>query len=94
MLTFHRLRDLEGEWHEFESKALRREKEKQERDARRAAKEGSSRDKDKKRPPSTHESQRDSKRPHIDGQPPTLGRASSSNVVQSGEPVAGETVPE
>ncbi|OTB19029.1 hypothetical protein K445DRAFT_36964, partial [Daldinia sp. EC12] len=56
------LRELEGEWHEFESKALRREKEKQERDARRAAKESSSRDKDKKRPPSTHESQRDSKR--------------------------------
>ncbi|OTA92625.1 hypothetical protein M434DRAFT_60969, partial [Hypoxylon sp. CO27-5] len=58
------LQDLEGEWHEFESKALRREKEKQERDARRAAaaKEGSGREKDRKRPPSVHESQRDSKR--------------------------------
>ncbi|OTA61264.1 Pkinase-domain-containing protein [Hypoxylon sp. EC38] len=63
------LQDLEGEWHEFESKALRREKEKQERDARRAAaaKEGSGREKDRKRPPSVHESQRDSKRPHVDG---------------------------
>lgn len=82
------LRDLEGDWHEFESKALRREKEKQERDARRAAagKEGGNRDKDRKRPPSAHDSQRDSKRPHIDGRPPALSRAASSSVVQSGEP--------
>ncbi|KAI5865438.1 Pkinase-domain-containing protein [Durotheca rogersii] len=76
------LKDLQGDWHEFESKALRREKEKQERDARRAAaaKDGGSRDKekekdrdrerdkdkDKKRPPSAHDSQRESKRPHVD----------------------------
>jgi CTD kinase subunit alpha len=34
------LADLEGDWHEFESKALRKEKEKQEREARRKEREG------------------------------------------------------
>ncbi|KAI0166694.1 Pkinase-domain-containing protein [Hypoxylon sp. FL1284] len=84
------LRDIEGDWHEFESKALRREKEKkekQERDARRAAgsKDGGSRDRDKKRPLSTHDSQRDSKRPHVDGRGPSLNRAASSNAMQANE---------
>ncbi|KAM3417441.1 hypothetical protein BST61_g5687 [Cercospora zeina] len=37
------LANLEGDWHEFESKALRKEKERQERDARRAAREGDKR---------------------------------------------------
>ncbi|USW51810.1 Putative serine/threonine-protein kinase, active [Septoria linicola] len=37
------LANLEGDWHEFESKALRKEKERQERDARRAAREGEKR---------------------------------------------------
>ncbi|KAI1391044.1 Pkinase-domain-containing protein [Hypoxylon trugodes] len=83
------LQELEGEWHEFESKALRREKEKQDREARRAAaaKEANDREKDRKRPSSAHDSQRESKRPHVDGRPPTLGR---SNDIQSGEPVTSE----
>ncbi len=34
------LKELEGDWHEFESKALRKEKERQERDARKREKEG------------------------------------------------------
>ncbi|KAF2768761.1 Pkinase-domain-containing protein [Teratosphaeria nubilosa] len=34
------LEQLEGDWHEFESKALRKEKEKADREARRAAREG------------------------------------------------------
>jgi len=33
------LADLEGDWHEFESKALRKEKEKQERETRRRERE-------------------------------------------------------
>lgn len=33
------LKELEGDWHEFESKALRKEKEKSEKEARRAARE-------------------------------------------------------
>lgn len=37
------LANLEGDWHEFESKALRKEKERHERDARRAAREGDKR---------------------------------------------------
>ncbi|KAI0814377.1 kinase-like domain-containing protein [Xylaria sp. FL0064] len=67
------LKDIKGDWHEFESKALRREKEKQEkqqRDARRAAaaKDGGH-DKERKRPPSGPEIQPESKRPHVEGQP-------------------------
>lgn len=37
------LADLEGDWHEFESKALRKEKERQEREARRREREGEKR---------------------------------------------------
>ncbi|KAI0194614.1 Pkinase-domain-containing protein [Astrocystis sublimbata] len=60
------LKDIKGDWHEFESKALRREKEKQDkqaREARRAAENG----KDKKRPPSAPTTQPDSKRQHLEG---------------------------
>lgn len=32
----HRLKDLEGDWHEFESKALRKENERKNQEARRA----------------------------------------------------------
>ncbi|KAH8652387.1 kinase-like domain-containing protein [Xylariales sp. PMI_506] len=56
------LANIEGDWHEFESKALRREKERQEREARRAE-----REKDRKRPGSSHDN-RDSKRAHLTGQ--------------------------
>ncbi|OTB07841.1 hypothetical protein M426DRAFT_230017 [Hypoxylon sp. CI-4A] len=89
------LRDLQGDWHEFESKALRREKEKQDREARRAAaaaKESSNREKEKKREASAHDSQRDSKRLHVDGRPPALGRVSSSAAVQASEPMASQMV--
>ena len=34
------LEGLDGDWHEFESKALRKEKERQEREARRRDREG------------------------------------------------------
>ncbi|PVI04389.1 serine/threonine-protein kinase bur1 [Periconia macrospinosa] len=37
------LKELQGDWHEFESKALRKEKEKQDKEARRAAREGEKR---------------------------------------------------
>ncbi|KAH6655118.1 kinase-like domain-containing protein [Truncatella angustata] len=74
------LADIQGDWHEFESKALRKEKERkerQEREARRAAqakeaartdKEGGHRDNERKRPGSPHDT-RDNKRLHIEGQP-------------------------
>ncbi|KAF2646716.1 Pkinase-domain-containing protein [Massarina eburnea CBS 473.64] len=53
------LKELQGDWHEFESKALRKEKEKQDRDLRRAAREGEKRRADA--PPATGE-ERDAKR--------------------------------
>ncbi|KAI0977159.1 kinase-like domain-containing protein [Xylaria arbuscula] len=79
------LKDIKGDWHEFESKALRREKEKQEkqqRDARRAAaaKDGGH-DKERKRPPSGSETQPESKRPHLEGQTFSLSRETSSTVL-------------
>ncbi|KAH7413851.1 hypothetical protein DE146DRAFT_10089 [Phaeosphaeria sp. MPI-PUGE-AT-0046c] len=43
------LKELEGDWHEFESKALRKEKEKQDKEARRAAREETKRDEGKRR---------------------------------------------
>ncbi|KAK3684750.1 kinase-like domain-containing protein [Podospora appendiculata] len=69
------LKDIAGEWHEFESKALRREnerKEKKEKDARRATKEAaavSARDsKDRKRPSEAKDTHREPKRPHVDSE--------------------------
>ncbi|KAI1867952.1 hypothetical protein JX265_004006 [Neoarthrinium moseri] len=80
------LANIQGDWHEFESKALRREKERQEREARRAAnskakdaekpgKEVEVRDKERKRPGSSHDG-RDTKRPHIEGRPSSSGKPS------------------
>ncbi|KAI0534620.1 kinase-like domain-containing protein [Xylaria digitata] len=88
------LKDIKGDWHEFESKALRREKEKQEkqqREARRAAaaaKDGGQ-DKERKRPPSVPETQPESKRPHLEGQASNLSRELSSTALP---PATGTTV--
>jgi CTD kinase subunit alpha len=43
------LKELEGDWHEFESKALRKEKERQDKEARRAAREETAKKDDGKR---------------------------------------------
>jgi CTD kinase subunit alpha len=57
------LKDLEGDWHEFESKALRKEREKQDKEARRAAREESQRrDSEKRRADTTAEPEREPKR--------------------------------
>ncbi|KAI8623791.1 Pkinase-domain-containing protein [Xylariaceae sp. FL1651] len=90
------LKDIKGDWHEFESKALRREKEKQEkqqREARRAAaaKDGSY-DRERKRPPSSHESQPESKRSHLEGPRPSLSREPSSAALPLSENLATEIV--
>ncbi|KAI0431831.1 kinase-like domain-containing protein [Xylaria sp. FL1042] len=88
------LKDIKGDWHEFESKAFRREKEKQEkqqRDARRAAaaKEGGH-DKERKRPPSGPETQPESKRPHLEGQASGLSGEANSTVLPPATEVAAE----
>lgn len=57
------LKDLEGDWHELESKALRKEREKQDKEARRAAREESQRrDGEKRRADATAEPEREPKR--------------------------------
>jgi CTD kinase subunit alpha len=43
------LKELEGDWHEFESKALRKEKERQDKEARRAARDETAKKDDGKR---------------------------------------------
>jgi CTD kinase subunit alpha len=48
-----RLKELHGDWHEFESKALRRENERKDKEARRAAKDEHEREKAKRRASST-----------------------------------------
>ncbi|KAK7967753.1 uncharacterized protein PG986_002030 [Apiospora aurea] len=74
------LADIQGDWHEFESKALRRAKEKQEREARQAAREVSQREKDKKRPIEVQDA-RETKRPHLEGQPPVGGEVTAGEAM-------------
>ena len=70
MLTqiFSRLKDLQGDWHEFESKALRRENERKSKEERRAVRqeehqrEKEQREKEKRRA-SEVTGERDPKRP-------------------------------
>jgi CTD kinase subunit alpha len=52
------LKELEGDWHEFESKALRKEKEKQDKEARRAVRQ----DEGKRRAEAATGDERDAKR--------------------------------
>ncbi|CAA9963019.1 Serine/threonine-protein kinase bur1 [Pyrenophora teres f. maculata] len=59
------LKELEGDWHEFESKALRKEKDKQEHEARRVAREEKDlarKDEGKRRADATAGEERDAKR--------------------------------
>jgi CTD kinase subunit alpha len=61
------LKELEGDWHEFESKALRKEKEKQDKEARRVAREEvHKKDGEKRRAESTTEPEREAKRVRSD----------------------------
>ena len=67
------LQDLEGDWHEFESKALRKEKERMEKEARRAAREEQQqqqqrKDGEKRRAESSVSSERDWKRSRAEGE--------------------------
>lgn len=58
-----RLKDLEGDWHEFESKALRKENERKDKEARRAVRqEEHQREKEKRRASVAAPSERESKR--------------------------------
>lgn len=62
----HRLAAIEGEWHEFESKALRKENERKDKEARRQAqKDAVKADKEKKRGPESEVSEREPKRVHV-----------------------------
>ncbi|KAG9193641.1 CTD kinase subunit alpha [Alternaria panax] len=59
------LKELEGDWHEFESKALRKEKEKQDKEARRVAREEKDtarKDEGKRRAEANAEEEREAKR--------------------------------
>jgi CTD kinase subunit alpha len=88
VLTINRLAQIQGEWHEFESKALRKEKEKkerqerQEREARRAAqvkeaakteRDAAPKDNDRKRPVPSPDN-RDTKRLHVEERPSSSDR--------------------
>ncbi|KAM7221690.1 protein kinase [Rhypophila decipiens] len=85
------LKDIDGEWHEFESKALRRENEKKEKEARRAAQEAASaatisaaREKERKRPNDAKDTpQREPKRAHIE--PDTTGSGSKRAEAQQSQ---------
>ncbi|KAK5993421.1 CTD kinase subunit alpha [Cladobotryum mycophilum] len=74
------LADIGGDWHEFESKALRKENERKDREARRAAKDGT-REKDKKRVPETHDRDRNAKRLHVDQKSAETGVGDGGDIV-------------
>lgn len=59
-----RLQALEGDWHEFESKALRKENERKDKEARRALQKEAAvaKEKEKKRAPDGSSAERDAKR--------------------------------
>jgi CTD kinase subunit alpha len=63
---FQRLSSIDGDWHEFESKALRKENERRDREAARKA----AREKDKKRPIDGGDQARDAKRQAVEGKKP------------------------
>ena len=65
-----RLKDLTGDWHEFESKALRRENDRREKEARRQQKQDElEKDRAKRRASSATDAaaERESKRPRPNG---------------------------
>jgi CTD kinase subunit alpha len=63
ILTYCRLATLDGDWHEFESKALRKENERKDKEARRQAqKEKDAAAKEKKRAPDGEAAEREAKR--------------------------------
>jgi CTD kinase subunit alpha len=64
-LIYLRLSNIGGDWHEFESKALRKENERKDREARRAQKDGA-KEKEKKRTISDNSEARDAKRAHVE----------------------------
>ncbi|TAQ83860.1 hypothetical protein B7494_g7820 [Chlorociboria aeruginascens] len=69
------LATLEGDWHEFESKALRKENERKDKEARRQAqKEKEKSEKDKKRGPEGEVAEREAKRQQM-APPPTIPAA-------------------
>jgi len=60
----YRLKDLEGDWHEFESKALRKENERKNQEARRAVRmEEYEREKAKRRASAPMVGEKDAKKP-------------------------------
>jgi CTD kinase subunit alpha len=69
---------LEGDWHEFESKALRKENEKKDKEARRALQKenAAAKEKEKKRAPDTEATDREAKRQHIN--PPYAEQAKAA----------------
>ncbi|KAL7816474.1 kinase-like domain-containing protein [Trichoderma aethiopicum] len=73
------LANIGGDWHEFESKALRKENERRDREARKAAKDAT-REKDKKRVTETHDRERSVKRIHVDQKSADAGGGTASTV--------------
>lgn len=67
---------MEGDWHEFESKALRKENERKDKEARRALKEAAAKDKEKKRAPEGESTDREAKRQQL--APPSVISASTN----------------
>ncbi|KAK3377748.1 hypothetical protein B0H63DRAFT_224555 [Podospora didyma] len=84
------LKDIDGEWHEFESKALRRENEKKDKEARRMLKEAAAANpRDRKRPNESNEVYREAKRPHVDVE----GKLQKADQDHELDPLTGKLQP-
>jgi CTD kinase subunit alpha len=83
MLTISRLQTLEGDWHEFESKALRKENEKKDKETRRALQKeaAAAKEKDKKRASGGEAPDRDAKRQQV--APPETASEKVTGVAQA-----------
>ncbi len=82
VLTLSRLQALEGDWHEFESKALRKENERKDKEARRALqKEAAAKEKEKKRAPEGESADREAKRQQM--APPSAVPAKTAQAIST-----------
>ena len=80
-----RLKDLEGDWHEFESKALRRENERRDKEARRAHENNAHKDQPQQRPSSSSQSHQHHQRDQNPSYHPTKDQNRESKVAQQNQ---------
>ncbi|KAK5656333.1 hypothetical protein OQA88_4713 [Cercophora sp. LCS_1] len=94
------LKDIDGEWHELESKAIRKENERKEKEQRRAAQKDKEttaknpRDRDRKRPNESGDTAREPKRQHVEEAHVEKGGEQRAPQAKEMTVVGGQTKPD